>query len=77
MTNRVELNEMELDQVVGGAFHYNEDDNGGYTCRVDGKKTYHCTSNAKNKISAFIVTHHGCTLDDVINYAKQNGYFWD
>ncbi len=77
MSDRIELNEQELDQVVGGAFHYNYAEDGSMTCRVDGADTYHCTANAKDQISAYIITHKGCTLNDVINYATQNGYFWN
>jgi len=77
MANRMELNEQDLDLVVGGAFHYNTAEDGSMTCRVDNGGTYHCTSNAKNKISVYVVQHKGCSLQDVINYALQNGYFWN
>ena len=76
MANRVELNEQELDNVVGGAFHYNTMPDGSMTCRVDGDLTYKCTDNAKQKISKFFLQNPNATLQDAINYAKQNGYFW-
>ena len=76
MSKRVELKGEALENVVGGAFHYNYESDGSMTCRVDGADTYNCTSNAKDKISVYIVQHKGCTLDDVINYALSNGYFW-
>lgn len=76
MGNRVELNEASLDQVVGGAFHYNTQSDGSMTCRVDGAGTYNCSENAKRKISLYIMNHEDCTLDEVVNYALDNGYFW-
>lgn len=76
---RVELNDMEMENVVGGAFHYNThtsaDGDEYMTCRVDGAGTYYCTENAKRKISIYIVSNPNCTLNDVINYALSNGYF--
>jgi len=77
MANHEELNEQELDLVIGGAFHYNTAPDGTMTCRVDNAGTYHCTENAKNKLSIYVVQHKGCTLQDVIDYALQNGYFWN
>ena len=83
MSGRVELKAADLEQVVGGQFHYNTLTNGDgseyMTCRVDGDPgagTYYCTDNAKNKISLYIMQNETCTLDDVINYALANGYFW-
>ena len=76
MTNRTELKEQDLENVIGGAFHYNTYDDGTMTCRVDDVDTFYCTANAESMISTYIVTHKGCTLDDVINYALLNKYFW-
>lgn len=76
MGNRMELNDQDLDMVVGGAFHYNTMSDGSMTCRVDNDKTYKCTDNAKQKISTFFVKNPNATLQDAINYALQNGYFW-
>ena len=77
---RVELNDEMMNKVVGGAFHYNthtnEDGSEYMTCRVDGPDTtYYCTENAKRKISLYIMNNEDCTLDGIINYALENGYF--
>lgn len=78
MSNRIELNEQDLNDVVGGAFHYNTKPDGSMTCRVDHvNKTFNCTENAKNKISIYIMNHDDCTLQDIIDFAIQNGYFWE
>lgn len=76
MENRYELNEDDLDQVIGGAFNYYTNPDDTMYCVVDGAGTYNCTENAKDKISAYIVTHRGCTLQEVIDYALNKGYFW-
>lgn len=76
MEKRVELNEMDLENVVGGSFNYHYNEDGSMYCQVDGAGTYDCSSDAKDKISVYILTHKGCTLDDVIDYAFSNGLFW-
>lgn len=76
MANRVELKEEFLDDIVGGAFHYNTMSDGSMTCRVDGAGLFHCSENAKRKISLYIMNNEDCTLNDVVNYALSNGYFW-
>lgn len=77
MANRMELNDQELENVVGGAFHYNTQADGSMTCRVDGAGTYHCTDNAKQKLSKYFLQNPDASLQDAINYALQNGYFWN
>ena len=81
MAKRFELNEESLNQVVGGKFWYNtytNDDGSEYmTCRVDGAGTYYCSDNAKKKITAYIMENSGCNLDEVVNWALDNGYFWN
>ena len=76
MENRVELNEQELDLVVGGQFHYNTHSDGSMTCRVDDIDTYHCTENAKRKISLYFMHNPSASAQDAVNYALANGYFW-
>ena len=81
MSNRVELNGQELEQVVGGAFHYNSNSDGTMSCRVDGYGsypggTYNCSATAKNMISVYILKNNPESLEDIINYALQAGLFW-
>lgn len=77
MADHKELNEQELELVIGGAFHYNTLPDGSMTCRVDGAGTYHCTDNAKQKMSVYFLQNPDCTLEEAINYALENHYFWN
>ena len=80
MADRVLLSDDELDNVSGGAFNYNTysnaDGSSYMTCRVDGVGTFNCTESAKRYISLFIMNNDSCTLDEVVNYALANGYFF-
>ena len=76
MKERVELKEKDLENIVGGAFNYYYNDDGSMYCHIDNGGTYDCSADAKDKISVYILTHRGCTLDDVIDYALDNGLFW-
>jgi len=80
MAERVELNAMELESVVGGAFHYNthtNDDGSEYmTCRVDDVGTYNCSENAKRKISLYFMDNPDASAEDAVNYALSIGVFW-
>ena len=77
---RVELNEQNLENVVGGAFHYNYNSDGTMTCRVDGYGsyaggTYDCTALAKDMISVYILKNRPNSLEEIIDYALQAGLF--
>lgn len=76
MSDRIELNEQNLESVVGGAFRYSTRPDGTMYCKVDGAGTYNCTEGAKNKISRYFMNNPDATLQDGINYALQNGLFW-
>lgn len=77
MSNRTELNAMEMENVIGGAFHYNTHDDGSMTCRVDGVGTFNCSENAKRKISLFFMNNEDASAQDAVDYALANGYFWN
>lgn len=83
MADRMELNEQELDSVVGGAFYYNtytnEDGSEYMTCRVDDFGTYYCSDNAKKKIVTYAMKKGvaNVTVEELIQYALDNGYFWN
>lgn len=79
MAERIQLNEEQVESVVGGYFTYNtytNDDGSEYmTCRVDEIGTYKCTDNAKRMISRFFMNNWDATAQDAVNYALANGYF--
>jgi len=82
MSGYIKLNDQELENVIGGAFHYNTKPDGTMTCRVDAYGTYsggtyNCTENAKQKISLYFMNHENATLEDAINYALTNHFFWN
>lgn len=80
MADRVLLSDDELDNVSGGAFNYNtytNSDGSSYmTCRVDNVGTYNCTENAKRYISLFFMNNPSASVQDAIDYAFANGYFF-
>ena len=80
---RVELNEMDMENVVGGAFRYNTYKNPDGTeymkCKVDGVGIFYCSDNAKKKITAYIMNFGAQNISaaEVVDWAKSNGYFWN
>lgn len=76
MADHIKLTDQDLEQVIGGAFHYNTRPDGTMYCRVDGAGTYNCTDNAKQKISTFFVQNPEATLEEAIKFALDNHYFW-
>lgn len=70
--NRVELNEQELEGVVGGAFHYYQK-NGYNVCRVDDVGVYYASADAFGKIAAY-AADTSKTAQQVVNWAVSNGY---
>ena len=81
MANRVELSLEDAGKIAGGDFWYNtytnEDGSTYMTCRVDGVGTFYCSDNAKKMIVTYYMNNKGVTLEDVINFALNNGYFWN
>lgn len=69
---RVELNDQNLENVVGGAFHYIER-NGQTICIVDNVGNYYAAPNAFGKIAAY-ASDTSLSAQEVVNWAVQNGY---
>ena len=76
MTNRVELKETEMEEVVGGHFNWATKDNVVY-CRVDGVGMFRCTNNAKNAFAWLKVEHRedGWSDADYANALVSAGEF--
>ena len=77
MTERIELNELEMEDVVGGMFHYQYNSKGDYFCMVDGLGVYGAAENAKRKINLYNAENPGASDEELVNWAKANGYLWD
>lgn len=69
---RVEINEQDLNNVVGGAFNYIER-NGQTICIVDGVGAYYASSDAFGAIAAYS-SDVTLTAQEVVDWAVANGY---
>ena len=76
MTNRIELNEEQLDGVVGGAWTFFVDDEGKPAVNIDGYGTYHCGAGANNKYIQLYIKNPKATLDELVQMAKAQGIIW-
>lgn len=83
---RIELNDQNLEEVVGGAFNissYTNDDGSEYLmCHVDGAGTYHCSADAKRKLCLYIVNYvknNGAepSIQQVVDQGFALGVFWN
>lgn len=54
---RIELNEQNLEDVVGGAFNFSYTDQGAQSCYVDGVGEFHCNSQARDRLTALKLQH--------------------
>ena len=76
MADRMQLNENDLEDVVGGAFNfYTYKKTGEYLCYVDGIGTYKPTSsNSKNQIVKMCAQNPNLTQQELVDLAINNGY---
>ncbi|MBR4235952.1 MAG: hypothetical protein IKR85_07810 [Clostridia bacterium] len=74
---RVELNEQDMEEVVGGAFHWSYDSQGAKKCHVDGVGDFSVTTTAKDRYIALKLEHKldGWTGADYVNVLVEEGYF--
>ena len=74
MSDRIELNEERLDEVVGGAFNYYTNSKGQRRCYVDDIGSFYVTADAFGAVAAYSsdVTK---TAQDIVDWAISNGYF--
>ena len=73
---RMELNEQDMEEVVGGAYHYYYHKDGTITVKVDNVGTYNCSPDAKIKIVAYKLENEGTPPAEVVQYAIDNGLYW-
>lgn len=71
---RVELNEEQLNDVVGGAFNYYTNSRGQSKCRVDDVGTYYVSSTGFENVVAYS-SDITLTAQEIVDWALANGYF--
>ena len=77
MEERKNLNEQDLEDVVGGAFKYKEDDEGNCRCKVDNIGIYNCVPNAKGRIMKYMAQYEfKKSAQEIVDWALSQGIFW-
>ena len=69
MSNRVELNEEAIEQVVGGAFQFYS---GGTKCKVCGKK-YTCSASGQFQVINLINANPDKSESELVSMAVSQG----
>lgn len=78
---RIELNEQNLDDVVGGAFSWSVSNGGMTKCRVSEKGVvlgnFNCTDGAKSRFNALKLEHKldNWTCSQYLDVLIAEGYF--
>ena len=75
MGNRFEINDENLEKVVGGAFHfYNHRKTGELLCYADGVGTYRPTAaDSESKLAIMCVENEGLSQAALANLAVEMG----
>ena len=76
MADRIQLNEQDLQEVVGGAFNFfNNVHTGEPMCYADGIGMFKPTSeNSKAQIIRMCAQNDGLSQQELVNMALANGY---
>lgn len=78
MAERIQLNEMEMEKVIGGAFNFYTNSKGQEKCVVDGVGTYYVSSNAFDWIVSRTAGEGGNDpASMIVDEAIAAGYFWE
>jgi len=76
---RIELNEQNLEDVVGGAFnfYYDPNNNGARSCYVDNVGNFTCTAEARDRLTALKLEHKKdhWSAQQYVNVLVNEGYF--
>ena len=78
-SERIQLSEEELEDVVGGAFNFYYNDDGAYACYVDGIGRFQCNSRARDRYTALKLQHKKdrWTAQQYIDALVSEGLFWN
>ena len=79
MADRIQLNEEDMGEVVGGAFSfYKSKKTGEWLCYVDGIGSYKVLSgDAREEIGIMCARNNGLSQQELLDMAKANGYLGD
>ncbi len=73
MSDRVQLNEQEMDQVVGGVFQFYGAD--GTKCKVLGNR-YSCLTTGQFQVITLINNNPGASEEQLVQMALEQGILW-
>ena len=78
MANRIELNEQDMANVVGGAYNFYYDLNGARRCDVDNVGDFACDAEASDRLTALKLLHRGqgWNAQMYVDQLLQEGHFW-
>lgn len=78
MADRIQINEEDIEQVVGGAFNFfTSKKTGEMKCYVDGIGTYTCpSSTAKDQLSVMCARNPGLSQQELLDRAIANGWLY-
>ena len=77
MSKRIQLNDQDVEKVVGGAFNWYYDEQGARYCWVDGVGDFSVILEAKDRYAALKLAHKldGWTAQMYVDVLVQEGYF--
>lgn len=75
-TNRMEINETDLENINGGAFNYNPQADGTYKVVVDGVGTYTCKASDLGNIFGTVSVNDKKPAADVVAILLSKGLFY-
>lgn len=70
------LNEVHLDEVVGGAFRFYTDSDGNSKCKVDNYGVYDCGSNGFFQYIELKNANPGASGAELLDLCIQEGILW-
>lgn len=78
MTDRVELNELDVEDIVGGSYNFYYDAQGARRCDVDNVGDFACDAEARDRLTALKLLHRGqgWTAQMYVDQLINEGHFW-
>lgn len=76
MAERIELNEKEMENVVGGEFHFRYNSKGAYVCHVDDVGSFYALESAKRLINLHDIECGGLSNQELVDWAVSEGLLW-